>query len=127
MVTGRTACLWFLRWEKLTELLPVLIGESRQSRHQQRSGYLPCSKGSLPPSPQDMKALGLGLVVTSEMRPVQAVVSLLRCLSHGLQQTAHLRQRQCESTIDIDTFFSCSRACPCITTSAACASKERVM
>jgi len=78
----------------------------------------------LPRSSEDMKALRLGLMLTPHVRPVEAVGLLLGRLSHCLQHTTHLRQRQGEFVIG--TFFSCSPACPCITTSAACASKLRV-
>ena len=93
MIAGRSTRLWLLGGQELMELLPVLISQSRQSRHERRRGDRPCDRGGLPPSTQNMKVLRQGLMVPSEMRPVQAVSALLRPLSHGLQETMHLWQR----------------------------------
>ena len=105
MVASWTARLRLRRRHERTELLPVLISEGRQPRHRRGSGYLRCHRGSLPCPPQDMKAPRLCLMLASQVRPRQSVGPLLRRLCQRLEQTTHLRHRQCEPVIGICPFF----------------------
>ena len=119
MIGSRAARLRFLWREERTQVLPVGIGEHRQTSHLRGSGQLARHGRSLTRAAHLVEVPGLGLMPAPEAGPVQPPALFFLRLAHHLQQATHLWHAQCDPLEGCSTFFSSSRACPCITTRAA--------
>jgi hypothetical protein len=84
MIDRRTPCRRLLWRQEWAHLLPVGIGEGRQSRQRDGSGQLIWHRWSLTRAAQDMKASGCRLVLTPKARPVQSSGLLLLRLADGV-------------------------------------------
>ncbi len=85
MVDRRTARQWLLWWQERLKLLPVSIGERRQSQHLQGSWWVERNRRGLTCATQPMEALSSRLVLASKVRPAQPPGLLFLGLTERLQ------------------------------------------
>jgi hypothetical protein len=84
MIAGRPTRRWLLWGQERTQLLPVLICQSRNCQQWQGNWQGLRDGGSLSSAAEPMEALSLPLVQASKARPVQALGLLLLRLAQRL-------------------------------------------
>ena len=85
MIDRRTARLRLLRRQKGTQLLPMLLGERRESQHPHGSWWIERDRGGLACATQHMEALSSRLVLASKARPAQPPGLLFLGLTQRVQ------------------------------------------
>lgn len=119
MIEGWPSPRRLRRWQDQAEVLPLLVGESRNSSQGHRSGWGERHRRRLACTTLLREVLRALLMPTPETRPPQAVSLRFLRLAQCLKEAADFRHAQRHAFVNISRLFSCSQACARITTSAA--------